>query len=377
MSFKKLLSLVLTVALAATLFAGCGCGKKEKAINEAIDKESGYEIDKYIELGKYTGFDYDIDQAKYDALLEEKTYEATSVDRAAKKGDEIEFSYTGYIKGKKVDDLSQDSVGAETSNPDNDYKKLTDALIGKKVGDKVTVKLTGKEASKLSNDNMDAELYGNDYSSVDSKKSKKKEYKDDVTFKLKVKDVSKVNHPKVTEDWVKNESNEDVETVDEFFQLIDLELKDNAREDLWEKAVNNSKMLDFPQKLYDKVKEESENNDYYDADEMGMSLEEYHKQKGDTEESLERQYMKEVQSTLVAWAICKHENITVSEKEIEQRYKDLFDEIKEDKDTNTLDKVKKKYSKAEIKEAVYMDKAKDFVYDHSNVTKSYKQHNNK
>lgn len=377
MSFKKLLSLVLTVALAATLFAGCGCGKKEKAINEEADKDAGYKIDKYIKLGEYDGLKYDIDQKKFDDLLEQKTYEATSVDRASKKGDEVEISYKGYIKGKKVADLSQSNVGVETANPDNEYKKFTDAILGKKVGDKVKVKLSGEEATALSNKNRDEELNGDDYSDVDPIITEKKEYKDEVTFKIKVLDVSVINHPKVTEDWVKYECNEDdVNTVDEFFDLIDEELNAEADEDLWGQAVKNATLISYPQDLYDKVVEEKDADDNYEAAQNDMTLEQYRKDQGETEESLENQYMKEVKSTLVAWAICKYENITVSEKEIEKKYKDLFEAVKEDKDYDTMEKVKEAYPKAEVKESVYFDKAREFVFKHAKKTKSYKRHNN-
>ncbi len=350
---KRIISIVLTVALAATLFVGCSCGQSQK-----IDKEAGYDVDKYIKLGKYAGFKYDIDQKKFDNLLEEKTYEATEVSRAAKIGDEIEFSYTGYIKNKKVKDLSQESIAAETDQKDNEvYLKFTNALIGKKKGDTATVKLTGKEATKISNTD--------------------KKYTDDATFKLKVKEVSKVNHPKVTDEWVKNESNEDAKNVDEFFQIIEAELDDNAIADVWQMAVDKATMNSWPPELYNKVKDEEEADANYNADQWDMSLKEYYAMNGDTEESLEKEYMNQVKSTLVMWAIAKKEDITVSAKEIEQKYNDLYVELKDDDEIKTLADVKKEYSKAEIKEAVYLEKAQKFVYKHSTIKKSYKVHNNK
>lgn len=350
---KRIISIVLTVALAATLFVGCSCGQDKK-----IDKEAGYDVDKYIKLGKYTGFEYDIDQKKFDEMLADKTYEATEVSRAAKMGDEIEFSYTGYIKDKKVKDLSQDSIAAETDQKDNAvYLKFTNELIGKKKGDTATVKLSGKEASKISNTN--------------------KKYTDDATFKLKVKEVSEVNHPKVTNDWVKNESNEDVETVDEFFQVIETELDDAAMADVWQMAVDKATMTSWPPKLYNKVKEEEEADANYNADQWDMSLEEYYAMNGDTKESLEKEYMNQVKSTLVMWEIVKEEDINVSAKEIEQRYNDLYVELKDDDEVKTLADVKKEYSKAEIKEAVYLEKAQKFVYKNSTIKKTYKIHNNK
>ena len=141
---KRLLSVILVVAMVAALTAGCGCGSGRN-----VDKEAGFEVDKYIKLGEYTGFKYDIDQKKFDDLLEEKTFESEAVNRPAKKGDEIEFSYTGYVDGKKVKDLTQSNIAAETDQKDNAvYKKMTDALIGKSKGDTATVKIQDQTLKK-------------------------------------------------------------------------------------------------------------------------------------------------------------------------------------------------------------------------------------
>lgn len=348
---KRIISIVLTVSLITVLATGCGCGGRD------VKKEAGYDVDKYIELGKYTGFKYNIDQKKFDEMLEEKTFESEAVNRPAKKGDEIEFSYTGYIKGKKVKDLSQDNIAAETDQKDNAvYKKFTDALIGKEKGDTATVKISGAEASKISND--------------------KKKYTDEVSVKLKVIEVSKVEHPTVTNEWVKSESGEDANTVEEFYAIMEQELVDNATADLWQKAVDDATMNSWPPELYSKVKEEEEADAAYNADQWNMSLDEYYAMNGDTKETLEKEYMNQVKSTLVMWAIVSKEDIKVSKKEMEERYNDLFTELKGDNGYNTIEDVKKDYSKAEIKEAVYLQKTQNYVYKNSDVKKTYTVHNN-
>ena len=349
---KKVISLCLTVALAVSLFAGCSCGKSDE-----IDKEAGYKVDKYITLGKYKGFDYDIDQKKFDEELAFNTYDAQGVKRAAKKGDEIEFSTTGYIAGKKVDDLSRKNVEVSTSKKNNALMtKISEALYGKKEGETATVKASGKDASALS--------------------EKKKKYTQDVVFKVKIDEVREVHYPKVTDQWVKDET--DYKNTKEFFNAIEEELETTAVPDLWQKAIDNAKMTSWPPKLYDKVKEEAEEDAAYNADEWDMSLDEYYKMNGDTKESLEKDYLNQVKSTLVMWAIVKEEDIKVTKKDIEDRYKEMLeDDLADDDDYKTVADVKKDYSESEIKEAVYLNKAQQFVCDHSNVTKTYKVHNNK
>lgn len=344
---KRIISIVLTLTLIVSLATGCG--------GRNVDKEAGFKVDDYIKLGQYTDFDYNIDQAKYDELLEEKTYSSEGVNRAAKMGDEIEFSYTGYIKGKKVKDLSQKDISTDTKQEDqNLYKKFADALIGKKKGDTASVTASGKEASTVS-------------------KSKKK-YTDNVTFKLKVIEVNEVEYAKVTDEWVKDESGEDAETAEEFYDIIDKELVDNAKADLWKKAVDDATMSSWPPALYDKVKEEEEADAAYEADQWNMSLKEYYEMQGETKETLEEEYMFQVKSTLVMWAIVSKENIKVTNKEVADRYKSLFEELQDGETYKTIADVRKDYSRAEIKEALYLEKAQNFVYDNSNVKITYKGH---
>ena len=225
-------------------------------------------------------------------------------------------------------------------------------MIGKKKGDTATVKLAGKEASKISKD--------------------KKKYTGIVTFKLKVIEVSKVEYAKVTDDWVKNESNEDVDTAKDFYEVVEAELDDNATADLWQRAIDNAKMTSWPPELYNSVKEEEEADARYNAEQWDMTLKEWYAMNNETEESLEKEYMNSVKSTLVMWAIVKAEHITVTSDDINAKYEELFEELKEDGEYKTIDEMKKDYSKDEIREAVYLEKAQQFVYDNSDVKKTYK-----
>ena len=351
---KKVISLCLTVALAVSLFAGCSCGRDSE-----IDKEAGYKVDKYIKLGKYKDFDYDIDQAKFDELLEFNTYESQGVYRAAKMGDEIEFSMSGYIAGKKVSDLSNRSIEVSTDKKNNALMtKVSKTLIGKEEGDTASIRVSGKDASLISKN--------------------KKKYTQDVVFKIKVKEVNEVRYPKVTDEWLNDESMVDASSVKEFFDMIEDELETEAIADLWQKAINNAKMTSWPPELYDKIKKEAEYDAEYEADRGNMTLKEYYKVNGYDKNTLEKEYLNQVKSTLVMWAIVREENIKVTKKDIEARYKEMLEvDLADDDDYKTVADVKKAYSKKEIKEGVYLDKAQKYVYDNSNVKKTYKVHNNK
>ena len=354
---KKFKKLIVPIAIVVILAAFAGAIYYSKVIKPAkeVDEMAGYNANDYIELGKYKDFKYVISQKKFDDLLAEKTYSAETVDRAAKKGDEVEVSYTGLINKKKVDDLSQKDIGIDIGDKDNN-KFLTDisnAVIGCKKGDIKTVKEIGAVASKAS-------------------KSKKK-YKEPVTFKVKVLGVSEVTYAKVTDEWVKDESDEDVDTAKEFYDVLETTLDENAMADLWQRAIDNAKMSSWPPELYKQAKEEEEADAAYNADQFNMTLDEWYAMNNQTEEDLDKEYLNSVKSTLVMWAIVKKEHITASDDEITEKYNELFEELKESDDQyKTIDDVKKDYSKDEIREAVLLQKCQQFVYDNSTVKKTYK-----
>ncbi len=349
MSFKRLVAVALTLALAMTMFVGCSCNKGKE-----IDKEAGLKVDDYIKLGKYTGFHYVINQKKFDEAVSEQTYSAEEVNRPAKKGDEVEFSYVGSIKGKKVAYLSQPSISVEIGqNNEKVYDIFANALIGCKKDDTKTVKVSGKDASAISKNKI--------------------KYSETVTFKLKVNAVNEVSYAKVTDKWVQEESDTDASNVKGFYDEIEEELDDTAKEDLWQRVIDNSTLYSKPKKLYKKEKEEFDSDQFYNAEQFGYkTVDEWYDFNGYTKKDLEKEYVNSVKSTLCMWAIVKEEDITVSEKEIEKKYKEQLQTLLDDGEKVTLEKVKKDYSRSEIKEAIYLEKAQNFVYDNSTVKKTYK-----
>ena len=352
---KSIGKIIVPISIVIILAAFAGLIYYMKVVKPAkeVDKMAGYDVDNYIELGKYDDFKYVITQKKWDDLLEEKTYSSEEVNRAAKKGDEVDFKSTAYIKGQKVDDLSSDSTGVEIGNSDSKlYSKLSKALVGLKKGDTASVKVSGKLVSEASKD--------------------KKTYSGVVKYDLKVIAVSEVKHAKVTDEWVKNESDEDVDNVKDFYAAMELTLDEDAKADLWQRAVDNATMSSWPPELYQSVKDEAEADARYTAEEWDMTLDEWYAMNGDNEETLKREYLNEVKSTLVMWEIVKKEHLTATDKEIESRYNELFEELKSDGTVKTMDEVKKDYTDKEIREAVLLDKAQNYVYDNSTVVKSYK-----
>lgn len=318
-----------------------------------VDKKAGFNCDDYIKLGQYKDFNEKISQEDFDECVHEETDSYESVDRGAKKTDHVDFSYKGSIEGKKIDDLTQKSIEIEIGNVKDEgkvYEIFSKALVGKKDGDKLIVKVPGNLASELTKSN--------------------KKYTDEVKFDIKVNSVSELNREEVTDAWVKeNYSEEGLKTKKDFYDWIEAELEMNAKGDLWQKTVDRAAMSGWPAELYDSVKAEFDDDANFSADEMGMSLDEYlYNFLGYTDETLDEEYMNQVKSSLVMWAIIKEEGIRATDAEIENKYKEMYEECGYD----SVEAMKKDYKKSEIEEAVLLEKAQNFVYEHSNVNKAYK-----
>ena len=348
---KIIVPLIIVIILG--VFAGTIYYAKAIKPKKDINNEAGFNSEEYITLGKYTGLDYEITQQDFDECVKEETNTYDEVKRAAQNTDQIDFDYTGYVDGKKDDNISQKDAEIIIGAEDEAFKAFSEAIVGHKSGEKVTVEMD--DATKLSAD-------GSDYS------GKK------VKFTIKIKAVSELVVDEVTDEWVKDNYSEDegINTKEEFYEWCKAYLEDNARTELWQKVLDNSKMNGYPQDLYDDVVTEFTQDANYYADMFGTTTEEYLKDFcGYTDATLEEEYLNEVKSELVMWEIIKKEGFTCSDTEIEEKYEEMYEECGYD----TVEEMKKDYTKSEIKEAVYLDKAQDHVYSHSNVKESFKMPN--
>ncbi|WP_302626513.1 FKBP-type peptidyl-prolyl cis-trans isomerase [uncultured Eubacterium sp.] len=318
-----------------------------------INNELGYNTEEYIKLGQIKGLEAEISQEEWDECVNEDRQYHQEVDRAAKENDQIEFDFTGYINGKKVDDLTMKEQSLNIGeNSDGIYKKFSDAFLGKKKGDKVSIEVSGKEVAELS-------MANKDYS--DKK----------VKFQLKVRAVSELVVEKITDKWVVENYLEErgVETTDEFYEwekeyLIETSVKQN----LWKKVVQNAKMSGYPAELYNDTVDEIDGHIIADAKEQGMSVEEYKQFFGYTDEKLDEEYSSEVKSQLVMWQLVKDLGLEASAVEIEEMYEKEYAEVNLD----SVEEMKKMYTVAEMKEAVLLEKAQQYVFDNAKVSYNYK-----
>lgn len=317
-----------------------------------IDNEIGYNTEEYIKLGKIEGLEAEITQDEWDECVNEDIEYYEEVDRAAKDTDQIEFNFTGYINGKKTADLTMTEQSLNIGeNADDIYKQFSDVFIGKKAGETVSVEVDGALANDLS-------MEGKDY--TDKK----------IKFKLKILSVSKLVVDEITDEWVAENYLEDrgVQTAEEFYEwekeyLIETSVKTT----LWKKAVENATMSGYPADLYNDIVAEIDGHIQADSEDQGMTVEEYKNFFGYTDESLEEEYIYNVKSELVMWQMVKELGLEASAEEIEEMYEKEYEEVNLD----SVEAMKELYTVEEMKEAVLLEKAQQYVFDNAKISYNY------
>ena len=320
-----------------------------------IDEKLGFKTEDYISVGDVKGLSYEYTQEQWDECVAEDTDYHTEVDRAAKDTDQVDFDYTAYIDGKKVDDLSmkEQSIDIGDNNNSGVYKTFSDVIKGHKEGDKITVDVKdGKDANELSTDQID-------YS---GKKIK---------YELKILTVNELKSDKITDKWVKENYLEErgVSTVDEFYEwekeYIDAEVIKPA---LWNKAIEKVNLKAIPTEFQQEVIDTMDGDIEAEAEYAEMSVEEYRKLFGLTDEQMEENYNTELKSELLMWQLVKDLELTASQEEIEEEYENSY----ADANLDSVEEMKKTYTDDEMEELVLLNKAQDYVFKNAKVKYSYK-----
>ena len=127
-------------------------------------------------------------------------------------------------------------------------------------------------------------------------------------------------------------------------------------------------MSGYPADLYNDIVAELDGHIEAEAKDEGISVEEYKKQYQYTDEKLDEEYTYNVKSELVMWQLVKDLRLEASDDEIEEMYENEYEEVNLD----SVEEMKKLYTKDEMKEAVLLDKAQQYVFDNAKISYNYK-----
>lgn len=227
---KKKLLVFLTCIVMIMSFAGCG----------ASMSYDDYDLNEYIEVGKYKGLkadgykivvkDSDV-ESKIDEALEGAA-KATDIGEGAaiKNGDTVNIDYVGTKDGEKFDGGSAEGYDLVIGSG-SFIDGFESGLLGKKTGETVELELTFPE----------------DYSAADLAGQ-------DVVFTVTINSAKRTIKPEYNLDFVKN--NTDYDSVKAYENALEKQIYDEKeqeaiakqQEELWSQALENTTIKKYPER---------------------------------------------------------------------------------------------------------------------------------
>ncbi|MCI9531442.1 MAG: trigger factor [Lachnospiraceae bacterium] len=337
---KKKIVLILAAACALALAGGCGekgSNKQEEAktespapeeepsgeteeTGESTDKAGAgtvqYDASDYVELGEYKGLaitlgSYDVSEedlkSNINALLQEyPDYEDTSKE-IVEKGDTVNMDYEGIRDGVAFDGGTAQGAYLEIGSG-NFIDGFEDGLVGKKVGEKVTLDLTFPENYK----NQDLAGQAVVFHVTVNKIVKKKDMTyDKLTDKFVADNFAMQGYEDV--EAFKAGIKEQIQSNNDYQKGVDIQSA------IFEKLGENCTVKGFPDGLFEESLEEylKQYGENLKAS-YGMEMDEYLESINSTEEDFNKRaedYITDsLNNQLILEAIAKKENIGVDEE---------------------------------------------------------------
>ncbi|MDE7423905.1 MAG: trigger factor [Lachnospiraceae bacterium] len=337
---KKIAVLGLAVGLVLSAMA---CGTKNVEVGEYKGLDVEYTCTQTEVKEGHIYIQYWNELSKYAEEVKDKKYKA-------EKGDKVNIDYKGLKDGEAFDNGSDSGyeliLGSGTF-----IEGFEDGLIGSKVGEKKNLNLTFPNPYKNNPD-----LAGKD-----------------VVFETKVNKIYTL--PELTDEFVKKNL-EGYNSVEEYKAGVKKKLEEELSEYIqaqkedaaWKMVMADAKVNSYPdkelKKIIEDVKEYREYNyQYY----YGVTVEQYLKQTGETQEDYDKSVEDEAKDVLanrmVMESIAKKENIAVSEDVFNAK----VDEYMELSGSKTKEELFEKAPEEEIRNELLAEQVKAFVVDNCNM----------
>ena len=310
------------------------------------------------ELGKYKGIE--IKKVEYNVTDEDIEHELKHMqehnarvisveDRAVKKGDIATIDFEGFVDGVSFEggkaqghDLE---IGSNTFIPG-----FEDQVIGMKIDEEKDINV------KFPDEYFSKDLAGKD-----------------ATFKVKVHEIKKKELPKLDDEFAK-----DVSEFDTIAELkADIKAKkekqneDKAKyetQDAVIKAVCENIKVEIPTGMIETETENMLKDMEQRLSYQGLKLEQYLQMMGKTEEDMKKEYepqaIEGIKSRLALEAIIKAEKIEATDKEIDEKLKEMAKNYGKENDEEFL---KNENVRNYIKQGLTSEKAIDFLVKNAKI----------
>lgn len=221
---------VLMANMETAAFSGLQVGKSYEGNIEIADYSALTYEDTYT-----APTEADVDEKIKTALANTKYLNTVDVTDALAEGDTTKINFDGYIDGKIYDSACAKDYELELGS-NKFIPGFEDGLIGKKVGEKVTLNLT------FPKDYTEESLQGKA-----------------VRFEVEILSATRKVYDELTDDIVKEITKDEYKTVSEYkdsiYKELDEAAKENAKKDayneIWDTLLDGSQLKKYPQNMYD------------------------------------------------------------------------------------------------------------------------------
>ena len=312
------------------------------------------------ELGKYKGIEipkieYNVTDKDIEHELEhmqEHNSRLVSIEnRPVEKGDIVTIDFEGFADGKAFEGGKAENyeleIGSNTFIPG-----FEDQIIGMKL-----------EEEKDVNVKFPKEYFSKDLADKDA------------TFKVKLHEIKKKELPKLDDEFAKDASEFDTlkELKEDIKKKLEKQNEDRTKYETEEavvKALCENTKVDIPSGMIeaevDRMYKDLETRLSY----QGAKLEQYLKMMGKTEEEVKKEYEPQakegIKSRLAIEAVIKAEKIEATDKEVEDKLKEMAKSYGKENDKEFL---KNENVKNYIKESIESEKALEFLIKNAKIKK--------
>lgn len=313
-----------------------------------------------VQLGKYKGIDikkieYPVteeDIEKEIKKMQEKNSRLITIeDRALENGDIATIDFEGFVDGVAFEGGKAEGheleIGSGTFIPG-----FEEQLVNMKIDEEKEIKVT-----------FPKEYFSKDLAGKEA------------TFKVKLHEIKKKELPKLDDEFAKDAS--EFDTLDELKEDLKKKLeKQNEEKTKFEteeavvKALCENVKVDIPSGMIDaeveRMYKDFENRLSY----QGLKMEQYLKMLGKTEEEVKKEYEPQAQegikTRLAIEAVVKAEKIEATDKEVEDKLKEMAKNYGKENDEEFL---KNENVRNYIKESIETEKALEFLIKNAKTKK--------
>ncbi len=313
-----------------------------------------------VKLGKYKGIeikkieynvtDKDINH-ELEHMQEHNSRLITIENRPVEKGDIATIDFEGFVDGKAFEGGKAEGheleIGSNTFIPG-----FEDQIIGMKIDEEKDIKV------KFPEEYFSKELAGKD-----------------ATFKVKVHEIKKKELPKLDDEFAKDVS--EFDTLKELKEDIkakkqkqnDEKAKYETQDAIIEEICKNME-VEIPSGMVETETENMLKEVEQRLSYQGLKLDQYLQMMGKTKEEMEKEYEPQaidaIKSRLAIEAIIKEEKIEATDKEVEEKLKEMAKNYGKENDEEFL---KNENVKKYLKEALANEKTIDFLVENAKFKK--------